>query len=111
MALPVTQRFNVASVVLGPQQPINWDLLPLTQTTIAVSIVSGTAAFSVEFTLDDLNDPTVSPQWFTAKEFPVGTSASTYAAYWQPWRFVRLNLAATTGAVTFQFSQSTNPRV
>lgn len=113
MARPVKQHFDVATVVLGPQAPVNLDYLPLTQTTVAVYLTTGTASFGVEYTLDDLNDPTVTnPQWFASKEIPAGTAATTYGAFWQPWRFVRINIAALTGTLDFYISQSfiTGPR-
>lgn len=113
MARPVSQHYDVAAVVLGPQTPVNLDYLPNTQTTVAVALISGTASFSVEYTLDDLNDLSVTnPQWFTSKEIPAGTAATTYGAFWQPWLFARINIAAMTGALEFKIAQSliTGPR-
>lgn len=107
MGNPVTQRFAVGSIVLGPQTPVNLDYLALTQTTVAVAIITGTAAFGVEYTLDDLNDPAVTaPQWFASKGIPPGTAATIYDAIIQPWLFARINITAMTGTLQFQIAQA-----
>jgi len=106
MGNPSRQNFSAATVTLGPQEPKVLDFLPLTSCTLAVAILSGEATYSVEMTLDDVNDPAVTPVWFTHKEFPVGSSASKYDELFTPWRFVRLNIASITGTMSFYVSQS-----
>lgn len=110
MADPSRQNFSAATTTLGPQQAKNLDLLPLTATTVAVAVASGTAAYSVEVTLDDINDPNVTPIWFTLTDFPVGSSASKYGSFINPWAWIRLNIAALTGNVSFYVSQSFDTR-
>lgn len=92
----------------GPQEPFPLDWLPIAQTTIGVYIVDGGATFSVEVTLDDVNDPDVTPRWFTLQEIPAGTAATIYAAIHNPWLFGRLNLALITGNVELKVQQAFN---
>lgn len=90
----------------GPQAAFNLDWLPIAQTTIGVFIVDGEATYSVEVTLDDVNDPDVTPRWFTLEEFPVGTAETKYAAIHNPWLFGRINLALITGNVELKVQQA-----
>lgn len=110
MADPSRQDFNAATATLGPQQAKVLDLLPLTATTVAVAVVSGTAEYSVEVTLDDINDPAVTPNWFTLTDFPVGSTATKYGAFFHPWTWIRINLVSLTGDVSFYVSQSFDTR-
>ena len=106
MGNPSRQNFSAATVTLGGQEPKALDFLPLTSCTLAVAILSGEAAYSVEMTIDDVNDPAVTPVWFTHKEFPADTAVSKYDELFTPWRFVRLNIASITGTMSFYVSQS-----
>lgn len=106
MGNPSRQKFNAVSASLGPQEAKGLDFLPLTSCTLAVAIETGEATYSVELTLDDVNDPAVVPVWFTHKEFPADTAVSKYDELFTPWRFVRLNIASITGAMSFYVSQS-----
>jgi hypothetical protein len=106
MGNPSRQNFSVATVTLGAQEPKVLDFLPLTSCTLAVAVLSGEATYSVEMTLDDVNDPAVTPVWFTHKEFPLATVVSKYDELFTPWRFVRLNIASITGTMSFYVSQS-----
>lgn len=107
MGNPSRQVFNAATdAVTGPQEPKCLDFLPLTSCTLAVAITDGEAAYSVEVTLDDVNDPAVTPVWFTHKAFPAGTNVDKYDELFSPWRWVRLNIESFTGSVSFYVSQS-----
>lgn len=106
MGNPSRQNFSAATASLGPQEPKALDFLPLTSCTLAVAILSGEAAYSVEVTLDDVNDPAVTPVWFPHKDFPAATAASKYGELFSPWRWVRINIATLTGSVSFYVSQS-----
>lgn len=110
MGNPVSRTYSAASVVPGPQTPVNMDFIPFGTTLLGVAIVEGEASFSVEFTLDDVNDPNVTAFWFTLDDIPAGTNETTYASVYFPLRFVRLNLEALTGTVQFKVAQSTTPR-
>lgn len=107
MGNPVSRTYAVATTVVGPQLPVNLEWNALAHFTLGVFIVSGTAAYSVEGTLDDINDPSVTPRWFTLNEFPVSTAVTKYAAFQNPWLFVRLNVEAITGLVEMKVQGST----
>lgn len=106
MGNPSRQNFDAVTVTLGPQEAKGLDYLPLTSCTIAVALLTGDMVYSVEMTLDDVNDPAVVPYWFTNGDFPVGTEISGYSELYTPWLFVRLNIASMTGTVSFYVSQS-----
>ncbi len=107
MGNPVRRDYNAATAIPGPQSPINLDFLPLSSTTFAVAIADGTASYSVELTLDDVNDPPPGGViWFPHKDFPAGTAASKYGELFTPWRWARINIASLTGTVVFYCSQT-----
>jgi hypothetical protein len=110
MARPVRQTYDVETIVLGGQTPVSSDYIPLTATTIAVVIVTGTAEYSVEFTLDDVNDPNVTPRWLSFTDFPTGTTETKYAAFAYPVVFIRINIAALTGILEFKIAQAFESR-
>lgn len=110
MLQPVTQRFSAAGSVPGPQIPLALDFLPFGTTTVAVVIVSGEATFSVEFTLDDVNDPEVTPRWLTLEDIPAATAETIYSAFYWPVQFIRLNIEALTGNLEFKVAQSHTSR-
>jgi hypothetical protein len=109
MGNPVRRFYTLAGTAVGPQVPLNLDWLPVAQTTIAVW-VAATAAYSVEGTLDDLNDAdqAATARWFTLDQFPVGTVISKYAALINPWLFLRINITALTGDVELRVQQAWN---
>ncbi len=109
MAKPISKTYTAASSVPGPQQAVALEYEDFSTATIAVGIVSGLATYHVEFTLDDVNDPTVTPFWFTMEEFPVGSSQSLYTAIYYPFAFIRLNLEALTGTVVFKLGSANTP--
>lgn len=90
----------------GPQAPFPLDWLPVAQTTIGVFIVDGAATFGIEWTLDDVNDPAVTPRWFPSEEIPAGTAATKYAAVHNPWLFGRINFSLITGNVELKVQQA-----
>lgn len=106
MGVPVSRIYSAAFSVPGPQQAVNLDVLPFAAATLGVAILDGQASYSVEFTLDDVNNSAIEPVWFTFEEFPVGTSVTRYTATYYPIAFVRVNLEALTGTVAFKVSNS-----
>ncbi len=107
---PVIRNFTAATAVVGPQDPVSLNYVPYGAAFFGVAVVIGDATFSVEFTLDDAADPSVTPYWFTLAEIPAGTDQTIYANVDFPIRFARLNLEAITGTVRFVVAQSTTPR-
>lgn len=106
MGVPVSKTYTAAGSIPGPQTPVNLDCLPFAASTIGVAIIEGAATYHVEFTLDNVNDPNVTPVWFTFEEFPVGTAVTAYTATYYPITFIRLNLEALTGTVMLKIANS-----
>lgn len=104
MLKPVTQRF-IAGTTPGGQPPLSLDYLPAGYGTVALWLDDGATIDAVaEVTLDDLNDPTVTPRWFALAGAP--TAASGYTRFYEPWRFIRLNITTITGNAEFKVAQS-----
>ena len=102
--MPRSQVFS-ALTAPGPQTPINLDFLPLTATTVALWVAGGaTIAAVVEVTTDDVNDPSVTPRWFPLADAP--TTGTGYTRFYEPWRWIRLNITSITGAVEFKVAQA-----
>lgn len=104
MSTPVLRSYGPMDS--GPQDPFNLDFVSITQAVFGVYIVDGQCEYSLEATLDDVNDPEVTPRWFTLDEFPVGTNVTKYALSFNPWRFGRINLALITGQVELKVQQA-----
>lgn len=82
---------GVATVVLDRfQTPFN--------VSYAVELIGGpTAAYAVQFTLDDVNDTSITAVWFDDANNPTGTAASAVGNYAFPVRAIRANAATLTG--------------
>lgn len=96
--------------VTGAQTPVGLDYMPLSYTTIGVYVGAATTDFSVEFTLDDVNDSTVTARWFVLEDFPASTSANTYSMIPGPMLFVRINIEALSGSIELKVAQAVTPR-
>lgn len=102
--MPRSQSFD-ATTTPGPQTPINLDFLPLTATTVGLWVAGGaTITAVVEVTTDDVNDAAVTPRWFPLDGAP--TSATGYTKFFEPWRWLRLNIELITGAVELKVAQA-----
>lgn len=104
MSQPIRRAYTPSNT--GAQDPVSLGWLSIMRATFAVYIVDGTAEYSIEVTLDDVNDPDVTPRWFTLDEFPVGSNATKYAAISNPWLFTRVNFAMITGNVEMKIQQA-----
>lgn len=62
------------------------------------AIVLGTATYGIEYTLDDVNDATITPAWFSDANLPPGQVASGVSNYMFPVQAIRINITAITGA-------------
>lgn len=103
MLKPVSQKFSAATLP-GPQAPLSLDFIPAGYSTVALWLGSGTIAAVVEVTLDDMNDVAVTPRWFPLDGAP--TAASGYTTFYEPWRWIRLNITSITGNAEFKVAQS-----
>jgi hypothetical protein len=102
--MPRSQVFSSVTFA-GPQAPINLDFLPLSASTVALWVADdATIAAVVEVTLDDVNNAEVTPRWFTLDGAP--TTATGYTRFYEPWRFIRLNITSITGDVEFKVAQA-----
>jgi hypothetical protein len=105
---PVSQAFSAATTP-GEQEPISLNMLAMAHHVAAVFVDSGvTATFAVQVTLDDVNDPAVTPRWFTLTGAP--TNASGYVEFNGPWRFIRIDIDAIDGVVEFKVGQADTSR-
>jgi hypothetical protein len=71
-----------------------------------VDVVSGSASYSVEFTMNDLDgDPTLF-RWTSLPSAPPGQTATALYTLSYPVTGIRLNLSANTGEVRFTVIQA-----
>lgn len=102
--MPRSQVFSVLTMP-GPQTPINLDFIPIACTTVALWVdEDATVEAQAEVTLDDVNNPEVTPRWFPLENGAFTTSA--YTKFFEPWRWLRLNITSITGDVEFKVGQS-----
>lgn len=96
---------TVSSQTTSPWIPLD-DNQAAFSATVAVA-VSGTLTYTVEFTLDNVQDPAVTPVAFSAGLVGETTSKSTYLKY--PVKAIRLNVTAfTSGSATIGVRQGTD---
>jgi hypothetical protein len=114
MGQPVYRYYSALDS--GAQSPINLDRLPITQTLIAVWCADAGSTYSIEATLDDLvtaaeggaQVSSPDPKWFPLAAFPEGTMGSKYAAIYEPWLFLRINIALALGNIELKVQQAWN---
>lgn len=68
-------------------------------------VVSATATYNVQVTLDDIYNPAITPTWFPLTGFTAGT-ASAIGNQAFPVSAFRLNVSASTGSVTLTLLQA-----
>lgn len=68
-------------------------------------VVSATATFNVQVTLDDVYDSTITPTWFNITGFTAGTT-NAIGNLTIPVSAIRLNVTASTGSVKLTLLQS-----
>ena len=94
---------------VGPGKPVlaDWQL-PNFALTAAV-YGSGGSVYSVEYTLDDVNNAVNQPvRWFTEPLAPVGTtSTGLVLRYLAPIYFIRINVTVLVGTLEFKVLQGT----
>lgn len=106
MANPVNQILRSGEITPGPQIPIGVDYFQTSfAATVAVYIASGTAKYSIEFTLDDVNALGDNARWFTDPTLNRWQTASKFTQYTTPIQFVRINLDEITGQVEVKLLQ------
>ena len=105
MPINITYDSSAPGFATGPQVPVclDWTLVPF-DARIAVYLASGTASYSVESCLDDVNSG-AAPRWFTDPVLNQWQTASGVTSYTSPVQFVRLNLNALSGVVEFKIVQ------
>jgi hypothetical protein len=94
---------------------LDWTQTPF-NASIAVSILTGTCTYGVQYTLDnpnsaiDLGSANTTVTWLTDVNIPTGTTTSAIAGnYMFPVRAVRLNVASLAGIVQFAVIQGLPP--
>jgi len=91
------KKVTVSSVAASAWLPVDYKQDPM-NLSVACVLVSGTATFSVEYTLDDVFDPAVTPVAFSLSSITAAT-ASTAGVINQPVRAIRLNVTAGASPV------------
>lgn len=99
MGMPVSQLIN--STGNATALIIDWTLIPF-NVGIALELQgASTGTFKAQYTLDDVNDPSVTATWFDI----TGTSgtATVAVSHTIPSRAVRANVSALSAAGTIRF--------
>jgi len=97
---------SVTYSTTGAQNPISLDYrVPIMNASYAVVVPGGvTTSLTVDHTYDNLNDPSVTPVWFSS----TAITATTEGTFTTPYQFVRVNIASISGgSVTFKLVQAT----
>lgn len=96
--------YKAATVVLGGQDAVNLDYFqnPF-QVNILADIVSGTATYTIEWTMDDLTGDPTAFRWISDTASQTTTKAFQAAG---PFTGVRINIAAMTDEVRFSVIQT-----
>lgn len=94
MGNPVYQSHSSAGQ--KPPVVVDWTI-PEFKLTVAclVSFASGVGTYNVEYTLDDVNDTTITPRWIVDANATAATT-DKILNYQFPVRAVRLNITAYT---------------
>lgn len=101
MANPSYRTYTTA----GAQDPWNVDWVITTfNVSVLAYVVSGTASYSIEYTLDDLNGD-LPVRWVETDAAPAGTSATKLVWIEYPVRAVRMNIAVVTGSIEMKCLQ------
>ena len=113
MGAPVNQVFNSSSpgFSTGPQSPVSTDNYQgAFSCRVGVYIPAGSSAtYGVEFSMDNVNDSTITPRWFPDDMLPAGQTASGTSTYFAPIQFVRANISALSGALEMKVLQGSTP--
>lgn len=97
----------------GAKTPMSMEAMLVCETTLAViasTSSGGGTTYTVEVTLDDVNDSSVTVRWLTLSGLS-GTTTTTdaYTSFSNPWAFCRINISAIGGgSVEFKMLQSFN---
>ena len=100
-----------AASTTGAQTPIamDWRIVPFSLSYDVIKVTGGgTLSATVQTTLDNVNDSTITPVWTDVGSALTATTRGTLTA---PVQFIRLTLTTTTGTdVVFKLLQgeSTN---
>lgn len=105
MPLPSSQRYTTTGAKLA--YIMDYSQSPFNATVGVVLEGAATATYGVQYTLDNPNDPAVTPVWFDDVNLPAGQSANGVSNYMFPVYAVRINIAAISGALRFIVIQGT----
>lgn len=97
-------RTTITQVGVGASKPIPLDTYQSHTDTGLAAVVTGTATYSVQHTLDNVLDPNVTPTWFDHTTL-TGQTATKDGFYDRPIAAVRINVTAGTGTVALTVLQ------
>lgn len=99
------RRVVITSAGVGNSIPVPMDHRAQVFNVGIQVVVSATATFNVQATLDNIYDSTITPTWFSLSGFTAGT-ASAIGNLTIPVAAIRLNTSANTGNVTMTLLQA-----
>lgn len=71
-------------------------------------LVSATATYNVQWTMDDIYNTSITPTWFTLPSPFSAATANAIGGLTTPASALRLNVTASTGTVTMTVLQSSS---
>lgn len=105
MGVPWVQRLNVTGAAVPCV--LDYTQTPFDMSAAVVLEGASTATFSVEYTLDDVNDASITPVWFPDATLAPNKVASGVTSVGFPIRAIRVNISALAGTLRFTVLQGT----
>jgi hypothetical protein len=95
----IRQKFDLSTVILGGQAAIAMDWQKSTPSiSVLADVVSGTATYALEFTMDDLAETDIGDiRWHNSSEMPSATAGTRFANITYPVTGLRMNIQSITG--------------
>lgn len=93
-----------AADATGSQTPISldWRIVPFSVSYAVIYDGSATGSVTVDTTLDNVNDPNITPVWNSSADI----TTTTFASITAPVQFVRVSITSlSAGTLTFKVLQ------
>jgi len=100
------RRVVITSAGVGNSVPVPMDHRAQFFNVGIQVVVSATATYNVQFTLDDVYNTAITPTWFNVPAPFTGATANQIGNLTIPCAAIRLNTTANTGNVTMTLIQS-----
>jgi len=99
---PISRTY--AASTTGAQAPfaLDWRIVPFSASYLVSFDGSATGSVTVDTTLDNVNDPNITPVWVASSAI----TTTTLAAISSPAQFIRVNISSLSGGtLTFKLLQ------